>query len=104
MKNTNCCQCGRARLFHEAQMPDYRANPGILSTEGLVARTPQLGPTGNEIPPTMLASACVYRNGGSSQDSTHICRWCLAVGIRALLEIMQRDLAELTAGEEVPRG
>jgi hypothetical protein len=96
MKASYCCQCGTPRRFGEAQITSYCANAGIIHT--LDYRQKATNPeASNEDCPQLLASACVYRNGGTSEYDTHICPACLAVGLRKLKAIIDRDLAAIDA-------
>lgn len=93
MNKNYCCQCGTPRKSFEKQISAYSADAGIIST--LKYREKADNPEArNEIYPQLLARAAVFRNGGTSEERTHICPKCVAVGLRMLKEIIDRDLAE----------
>jgi len=97
MHKDYCCQCGRRRRPFEAQCTGYTADPGIIHI--LAYRLKHEMPDeirkvgfGNETYPQLLARASIYRNGGTDENSTHICPECIAVGLRKLIAIMQEQL------------
>ena len=88
-----CATCGKARGVLEARRESWSIRPSTP----MVPRKedPSLRPW--QITNDLIVSACVYRNGGCSED-THLCDDCLRIGLRAiklevdrLLEVVEAD-------------
>jgi hypothetical protein len=92
-----CCQCGRKRKFTERQMHSYGANVGIIDVfkNGVEKHGTGDPLSPNEIHPTLLGNVCVFRNGGTDYERTHICARCLLAALRLLKAQVDRDIAAL---------
>lgn len=93
-RNEFCATCGKARKPLETPRNSWGLRlPTVAIPNGETAgRSWQMF---NDL----IVSACVYRNGGTSEDC-HLCDDCLRIGLRAIKLAVDRTLEVIEAGTD----
>ena len=91
-RSAHCCLCGVPRRPTQKPVETFG-----LSAENIHMNTyrPML-PGRWEDAPQMLATVCLWRNGGTAPGETHMCDACIVVGLTRVKSFVDNALTALT--------